>query len=82
MSSDLLPLQVIRRERFGKTVIRGGSELKLVSVCLLLPFTCQPLWVCTESQARGRGQSMVAGCMPTAQTYWFEDPAHWNDWGC
>lgn len=26
--------------------------------------------------------SMVAGCMPTAQTHWFEDPAHWNDWGC
>lgn len=39
MSSDLLPLGAIRWERFGKTVVRVCSGLKLLSVCPLLPFT-------------------------------------------
>lgn len=39
MSSDPLPLGAIRWERFGKTVARGGSGLKLLSLYPLLPFT-------------------------------------------
>lgn len=50
VSSDLLALGVRRWDRFVK---RDGTGLKLISVCLFLFFTWQPLCAHTEPQVRG-----------------------------